>query len=95
MRNKSALLQSIKDLSSETMSETAYITNGHFYWGNGMWLFPEQIQRHKGPLVQFYLNDLPKPAQIRDAKMVPVDTWLEADEIARNEYLKSIDNEEK
>jgi hypothetical protein len=83
MMNKTKVLQSIRTLIADPPAEPAFITDGRWYWADGRWLLPDEITKHRGPVVQWYLASEPKPEQVPGAEMIPVDNWLQADELAR------------
>ena len=83
MRKKYEGLRQVINPGTPADAAPAFITNGRWYRANGMWLTPEEIRRHKGKLIQYYLKDEAVPERIRDAEMISVNSWIEADSRSR------------
>jgi hypothetical protein len=88
MMSKQQIFRQIRELHKPPPAEPVFVVDGRYYKADGVYIPPDVIARHAGPIYQFYLIGEPKPEQIPGAEMVPVDGWLQADELARRTMSK-------
>lgn len=84
MMRKSEFYQTIKALAFEQITnEPAFVIAGRYYRANGVYMAPEDVKRHRGVTLQFYLKGDTMPEHIPGAEMIAVDSWIVASDLAR------------